>query len=74
MTERTKLSTLSSKLSYDDVRAVSPALEHYSKGPLLDSMEAPGNVITRQHHCDRGRPHRAHPDDRDAVLFCTRTR
>jgi 4-carboxymuconolactone decarboxylase len=25
-------------LSYDDVRAVSPALEHYTKGPLLDGL------------------------------------
>jgi 4-carboxymuconolactone decarboxylase len=25
-------------LSYDDVRAVSPALEHYTKGPLLDAL------------------------------------
>lgn len=38
MTERTKLSTLSSKLSYDDVKAVSPALEHYTKGLLLEGL------------------------------------
>lgn len=38
MTETKKSSTLSSMLSYDDVRAVSPALEHYTKGPLLDGL------------------------------------
>src|ERR1700724_6743 len=38
MTERMKSSTLPLKLSYDDVRAVSPALEHYTKGPLLDGL------------------------------------
>lgn len=25
-------------LTYEDVRAVSPALEHYTKGPLLDGV------------------------------------
>lgn len=25
-------------LTYEDVRAVSPALEHYTKGPLLDGL------------------------------------
>ncbi|MFZ0293268.1 MAG: hypothetical protein WAL52_06655 [Candidatus Sulfotelmatobacter sp.] len=29
------MKTRSSVLSYDDVRAVSPALEHYTKGSLL---------------------------------------
>ena len=38
MTERMKSSTLPLKLSYDDVRAVSPALEHYTKGPLLEGL------------------------------------
>jgi len=38
MTERTKSGTLPLKLSYDDVRAVSPALEHYTKGPLLEAL------------------------------------
>ncbi len=38
MTERTKSSTLPLNLSYDDVRAVSPALEHYTKGPLLEGL------------------------------------
>jgi 4-carboxymuconolactone decarboxylase len=37
MTERTT-STPPVKLSYDDVRAVSPALEHYTKGPLLEGL------------------------------------
>ena len=38
MTETKKSNTLPSVLSYDDVRAVSPALEHYTKGPLLDGL------------------------------------
>lgn len=35
MTETKKSNTLPSILIYDDVRVVSPALEHYTKGPLL---------------------------------------
>jgi 4-carboxymuconolactone decarboxylase len=38
MTETKKLNALPSLLTYDDVRAVSPALEHYTKGPLLDGL------------------------------------
>jgi 4-carboxymuconolactone decarboxylase len=38
MTDTKKPKTLSSVLTYDDVRAVSPALEYYTKGPLLDSL------------------------------------
>jgi 4-carboxymuconolactone decarboxylase len=38
MTETKKLNTRPSVLSYDDVRAVSPALERYTKGPLLDGL------------------------------------
>jgi 4-carboxymuconolactone decarboxylase len=38
MTDRKKSQALPSVLTYDDVRAVSPALEHYTKGPLLDSL------------------------------------
>ena len=38
MTESKKQHALPSALTYDDVRAVSPALEHYSKGPLLDGV------------------------------------
>jgi 4-carboxymuconolactone decarboxylase len=38
MTETKKSNTRPSVLSYDDVRAVSPALEHYTKGPLLDGL------------------------------------
>jgi 4-carboxymuconolactone decarboxylase len=38
MTETTKSSTRPSVLSYDDVRAVAPGLEHYTKGPLLDGL------------------------------------
>ena len=38
MTETKKLKTRPSVLSYDDVRAVSPALEHYTKGPLIDGL------------------------------------
>jgi 4-carboxymuconolactone decarboxylase len=33
-----EIQCLPSVLSYDDVRAVSPALEHYTKGPLLDGL------------------------------------
>ena len=38
MTETKKSNTRSSVLSYEDVSAVSPALEHYTKGPLLDGL------------------------------------
>ena len=38
MTDTKKSNALPSALSYDDVRAVSPALEHYTKGPLLDGL------------------------------------
>jgi len=38
MTDTTKTNTLPAMLSYDEVRAVSPALEHYTKGPLLDGV------------------------------------
>jgi 4-carboxymuconolactone decarboxylase len=38
MTETGKSNTLPSVVSYDDVRAVSPVLEHYTKGPLLDGL------------------------------------
>jgi 4-carboxymuconolactone decarboxylase len=38
MTETGKSNTLPSVVSCDDVRAVSPVLEHYTKGPLLDGL------------------------------------
>src|SRR5258708_16130223 len=38
MTDTKKSNALPSVLTYDDVRAVSPALEHYTKGPLLDGL------------------------------------
>ena len=38
MTETRKLNTRPSGLSYEDVRTVSPVLEHYTKGPLLDGL------------------------------------
>ncbi len=38
MTDTKKPNTLSSVLTYDDLRTVSPALEYYTKGPLLDSL------------------------------------
>jgi 4-carboxymuconolactone decarboxylase len=38
MTEIKRSNTRLSVLSYDDVRAVSPALEHYTKGPLLNGL------------------------------------
>lgn len=38
MAETKKLNARPSVLSYDDVRAVSPALEHCTKGPLLDGL------------------------------------
>jgi len=38
MPETRILNTLPSALSYDDVRTVSPALEHYTKGALLDGL------------------------------------
>jgi 4-carboxymuconolactone decarboxylase len=38
MTDTEKPNTLPSVLTYGDVRAVSPALEYYTKGPLLDGL------------------------------------
>jgi 4-carboxymuconolactone decarboxylase len=38
LTNSMKPNTLPSLLTYDDVRAVSPALEHYAKGALLDDL------------------------------------
>ena len=38
MTDSKKANTLLSALTYDDVRAVSLALEHYTKGALLDGL------------------------------------
>jgi hypothetical protein len=38
MTETKKSNTMPSVLSYDDVKAVLPALEHHTKGPLLDGL------------------------------------
>ena len=38
MTDTKRPNALPSVLTYDDVRAVSPALEHYTKGPLLDGL------------------------------------
>jgi 4-carboxymuconolactone decarboxylase len=38
MTETRKLNTRPSGLSYEDVRAVSPALERYTRGPLLGGL------------------------------------
>lgn len=38
MTETQKSNTVASALLYDDARAVSPALECYTKGPLLDGL------------------------------------
>jgi 4-carboxymuconolactone decarboxylase len=38
MADTNKPDTLPSVLTHDDVRAVSPALEHYTKGALLDGL------------------------------------
>ncbi len=38
MPDTKKSNVLPSVLTYDDVRAVSPALEQYTKGPLLDGL------------------------------------
>ena len=38
MTDTKRSNALPSVLTYDDVRSVSPALEHYTKGPLLDGF------------------------------------
>lgn len=38
MTDSKKLNTPPSPLTYDDVRAVSPALEHFTKGALLGGL------------------------------------
>ncbi len=47
MTETKESNTLPSFLSYDDVRAVSPALEHYTKGALLDGLWKRPELSTR---------------------------
>ena len=38
MTDSNKGNTLTASLTYANVRAVSPALEYYTKGPLLDGL------------------------------------
>jgi 4-carboxymuconolactone decarboxylase len=38
MTESKRSDAMSSALSYEDVRAVSPPLEHYTKEPLLGGL------------------------------------
>jgi 4-carboxymuconolactone decarboxylase len=38
MTDTFEQKVVSAKLTYEDVRAVSPALEQYTKGPLLDDL------------------------------------
>lgn len=38
MTDTKKAQVLPSVLTYDDIRAVSPALEQYTKGPLLAGL------------------------------------
>src|SRR5437660_12788755 len=38
MAENKKSGSLTTVLTYDDVRSVSPALEHYTRGPLLDGV------------------------------------
>src|SRR5262249_52695296 len=38
MTDTKGFETLPSVLTYDDVHAVSPALEQYTRGPLLNSL------------------------------------
>lgn len=47
MTETKESNTLPSLLSYDDVRAVSPALAHYTKGALLDGLWKRPELSTR---------------------------
>ena len=42
MTDTKKPNTLPSLLTSDDVRAVSPALEYYTKGPLGSLWKRPG--------------------------------
>jgi hypothetical protein len=40
MAENKKSGSLTTVWTYDDVRSVSPALEQYTRGPLLDGVEA----------------------------------
>src|SRR5258707_15806407 len=47
MTDKKKPNTLPSVLTYLDVRAVSPALEYYTKGPLLDGLWKRPNLSPR---------------------------
>ncbi len=47
MTDKKKPNTLPSVLTYHDVRAVSPALEYYTKGPLLDGLWKRPNLSPR---------------------------
>ena len=71
MTDPKKPNPLPSVLTYDDVRAVSPALEYYTKGPLLDSLwKRPDPVTTGSKRRHRVFPHRTYPNDRDAISLC----
>ncbi len=47
MTDTKKPNTLPSVLTYDDVRAVSPAPEHYTKAPLLEGLWKRPNLSPR---------------------------
>ena len=55
MIETKESNTLHASLSYGDVKAVSPALEHYTKGALLDGLwkrpEMSSCVLLRMGKC-----------------------
>ena len=65
MTDTKKAQVLPSVLTYDDIRAVSPALEQYTKGPLLAGL---WNVPSFRHAIavsSRWQHDCPHPDNRD---------
>ena len=49
MTKNKKINSLSTALTDDDVRSVSPALEQYTRGPLLDGVWKRHGLSPRDH-------------------------
>jgi hypothetical protein len=56
--------------TWEDLRAVAPALARYTEGPLLgDLWKRPDVIAARSQHCYRVSLERAQSDDRDALPF-----
>jgi len=71
MTDTKKPNALPSVLTYDDVRAVSPALEHYTKGPLLDGLWKRPDLSPRDRSIITGLPS-SHGSKRSRCHFTLR--